>query len=138
MGGGISMCFANAGIPVSMVERDQEALDRGLATIRRNYENTAARGGFTAEQVEERLGLIDGTLDLEAAREADLVVEAVFEELGIKQETFRRLDALAPAHDRARDQYERPRRERHRRRHGAAGRASSAPISSAPPISCAW
>lgn len=98
MGGGISMCFANAGIPVSMVERDREALDRGLATIRRNYENTAARGGFTAEQVEERLGRITGALDLEAAREADVVVEAVFEELEVKRETFRRLDALAPAH----------------------------------------
>ena len=98
MGGGIAMCFANAGIPVAMVERDREALDRGLATIRRNYENTAARGGFTAEQVEERLGRIDGVLDLEAAREADVVVEAVFEELEVKQETFRRLDALAPAH----------------------------------------
>ena len=98
MGGGISMCFANAGIPVSMVEMNREALDRGLATIRRNYENTAARGGFTAEQVEERLGLIDGVLDLDAAREADVVVEAVFEELAVKQETFRRLDALAPAH----------------------------------------
>ena len=98
MGGGISMCFANAGIPVSMVEMSQEALDRGLATIRRNYESTAARGGFTAEQVEERLGLIHGTLDLDAAREADVVVEAVFEELEVKQETFRRLDALAPAH----------------------------------------
>ena len=98
MGGGISMCFANAGIPVSMVEMNREALDRGLATIRRNYENTAARGGFTREQVEQRLGLIDGTLDLEAVREADAVVEAVFEELEIKQETFRRLDALAPGH----------------------------------------
>lgn len=98
MGGGISMCFANAGVPVSMVERDREALDRGLATIRRNYENTAARGGLTAEQVEERCGLIEGTLDLEAAREADVVVEAVFEEIEVKQETFRRLDALAPAH----------------------------------------
>ena len=98
MGGGISMCFANAGIPVSMVEMNREALDRGLATIRRNYENTAARGGLTTEQVEERLGRIDGTLDLEAAREADIVVEAVFEELGVKQETFRRLDGLAPGH----------------------------------------
>jgi len=98
MGGGISMCFANAGIPVSMVERNREALDRGLATIRRNYENTAARGGLTAEQVEQRLGLISGTLDLDAAGEADIVVEAVFEELEVKQETFRRLDAAAPVH----------------------------------------
>ena len=98
MGGGISMCFANAGIPVSMVEMSREALDRGLATIRRNYENTAARGGITAGQVEERLGLISGTLDLDAAREADVVVEAVYEELEVKQETFRRLDALAPGH----------------------------------------
>ena len=98
MGTGISMCFANAGIPVSMVEMNREALDRGLATIRRNYENTAARGGFTAEQIEERLGRIDGTLDLEAVRRADIVVEAVFEEIGAKRETFRRLDALAPGH----------------------------------------
>ena len=98
MGGGISMCFANAGIPVSMVEMNEEALERGLATIRRNYENTAARGGFTPEQVEKRLGLIRGTLDLETAREADIVVEAVFEELEIKQETFRKLDAMAPGH----------------------------------------
>ena len=98
MGGGISMCFANAGIPVSMVEMNEEALERGLATIRRNYENTAARGGITPEQVEKRVGLIRGTLDLETAREADIVVEAVFEELEIKQETFRKLDAMAPGH----------------------------------------
>lgn len=98
MGGGISMCFANAGIPVSMVETSREALDRGLATIRRNYDNTAARGGFTKEQVEERMGRITGVLDLEAARDADIVVEAVFEELEVKQDTFRKLDALAPEH----------------------------------------
>ena len=98
MGGGIAMCFANAGIPVAMVERNDEALARGLATIRGNYENTAARGGFTARQVEERMGRIEGVLDLEAAREADVVVEAVFEELDVKRETFRALDALAPGH----------------------------------------
>lgn len=99
MGGGISMCFANAGIPVSMVETSAEALERGLATIRKNYESTAARGGLTGEQVERRLELIEGTLDLEAAAgAADVAVEAVFEEMAVKQETFARLDAAAPAH----------------------------------------
>ena len=98
MGGGIGMCFANAGLPVVMVEQNEEALARGLATVRRNYENTAARGGLTPAQVEERMGRIQGALDLDAVREADVVVEAVFEELEVKQDTFRKLDALAPDH----------------------------------------
>jgi 3-hydroxyacyl-CoA dehydrogenase len=94
MGGGIAMNFANAGIPVKLVEVKQDALDRGLATIRKNYERTAARGGITAEQVEQRVGLITGSLDMNAFADADLVIEAVFERMDIKKEVFAKLDAI--------------------------------------------
>jgi 3-hydroxyacyl-CoA dehydrogenase len=94
MGGGIAMNFANVGIPVTLVEQQQEALDRGLATIRKNYERTAARGGITAEQVEQRTGLITGSLSLEALSDADLVIEAVFERMDIKKEVFGKLDGM--------------------------------------------
>jgi 3-hydroxyacyl-CoA dehydrogenase len=95
MGGGISMCFANAGIPVTIVETSQEALDKGLATIKRNYENTVKRGGLKPDEMERRLKLLTGTTDLGAVREADIVVEAVFEEMGLKKEVFGKLDKLA-------------------------------------------
>jgi 3-hydroxyacyl-CoA dehydrogenase len=95
MGGGISMCFANAGIPVTIVETSQEALDRGLATVKRNYENTVKRGGLKADEMERRVKLMTGTTDLNAVREADIVVEAVFEEMGLKKEVFGKLDKLA-------------------------------------------
>jgi 3-hydroxyacyl-CoA dehydrogenase len=95
MGGGISMCFANAGIPVTIVETSREALDRGLATVKRNYENTVKRGGLTADEMERRLKLMSGTTDLDAIRDADIVVEAVFEEMGLKKEVFGKLDKLA-------------------------------------------
>jgi 3-hydroxyacyl-CoA dehydrogenase len=95
MGGGISMCFANAGIPVTIVETSQEALDRGLATINKNYENTVKRGGLKADEMERRVKLVTGTTDLNAVREADIVVEAVFEEMGLKKEVFGKLDKLA-------------------------------------------
>jgi 3-hydroxyacyl-CoA dehydrogenase len=95
MGGGISMCFANAGIPVTIVETSQEALDRGLATIKKNYENTVKRGGLKADEMERRVKLMTGTTDLNAVREADIVVEAVFEEMGLKKEVFGKLDKLA-------------------------------------------
>ena len=94
MGGGISMCFANAGIPVTIVETSQEALDRGLATVKRNYENTVKRGGLKPDEMERRLKLLTGTTDLNAVREADIVVEAVFEEMGLKKEVFGKLDRL--------------------------------------------
>jgi 3-hydroxyacyl-CoA dehydrogenase len=94
MGGGIAMNFANAGIPVTLVEVKQEALDRGLKVIRGNYERTAARGGITAADVEKRMGLITGSLDMDDFKDADLVIEAVFERMDIKKDVFTRLDAI--------------------------------------------
>jgi 3-hydroxyacyl-CoA dehydrogenase len=88
------MNFANVGIPVTIVETNQAALDRGLATIRRNYENTAKRGGITAEQVEQRMAKLTGSLDLNAIADCDLVIEAVFEDMGIKKEVFAKLDGI--------------------------------------------
>ena len=82
MGGGIAMCFANAGIPVTIIDTGAEALERGLATVRRNYESSASRGGLAAADVDKRMALISGKLALEDARGADIVIEAVFEELG--------------------------------------------------------
>ena len=95
MGGGIAMNYANAGIPVTLIETSQEALDRGLKIIRGNYEATARRGGFTAEEVEKRVGLITGSLKLEDVATADIVTEAVFEEMGIKKQLFATLDRFA-------------------------------------------
>lgn len=98
MGGGISMCFANAGIPVTMIEITQDALERGLATIRRNYENTAKRGGLTTGQVEQRMACISGSLDRDVAvGDADIVVEAVFENMAVKKEIFASLDSAVRA-----------------------------------------
>jgi 3-hydroxyacyl-CoA dehydrogenase len=94
MGGGISMNFANAGIPVTVVETSQEALDRGLGIVRKNYENTAKRGGLKAEDVERRMGLYSGTTDFEQLADADIVIEAVFEEMGIKKDVFGKLDRI--------------------------------------------
>ncbi|WP_046866216.1 3-hydroxyacyl-CoA dehydrogenase NAD-binding domain-containing protein [Microvirga massiliensis] len=95
MGGGIAMNFANAGIPVTIVEARSEALDRGLKTIRRNYESTAKKGRMTQEDVERRMGLLTGTLDLARLADCDLVIEAVFEDMAIKKDVFTRLDAVA-------------------------------------------
>ena len=95
MGGGIAMNFANAGIPVTVVEVAQEALDRGLGIVRKNYEATAQRGRITAADVEKRMGLIQGSTDFGAVKDADIVVEAVFEEMPIKKEVFARLDGIA-------------------------------------------
>ncbi len=94
MGGGIAMNFANAGIPVTIVEVEQGALDRGLGVIRKNYERTAARGGMTGADVVARMGLITGSLDMSAFKDADLVIEAVFERMDIKKDVFTRLDAI--------------------------------------------
>lgn len=95
MGGGIAMNFLNAGIPVTIVEREQAALDRGVGVIRRNYEGSAAKGRMTAEQVEQRMALLTPSLELEALGQTDLIIEAVFEDMGIKQDVFSRLDKLA-------------------------------------------
>jgi 3-hydroxyacyl-CoA dehydrogenase len=97
MGGGIAMNFANVGIPVTVVEMNQENLDRGLGIVRKNYEATAARGRLTATDVEKRMGLIKGTTDWNAVKDADIIIEAVFEEMPIKKEVFARLDGLAKA-----------------------------------------
>jgi 3-hydroxyacyl-CoA dehydrogenase len=88
------MNFANAGIPVTVVEVAKEALDRGLGVVRRNYEATAAKGRLTKDDVEKRMGLIRGTLDFEAVGDADVIIEAVFEEMPIKKEVFARLDRV--------------------------------------------
>ena len=93
MGGGITMNFVNAGIPVVLLEMKQEALDRGLATIRKNYESSARKGKLKPEQVEQRMGLITPALGYAALRDADLVIEAVFENMDVKEQVFRALDA---------------------------------------------
>ena len=95
MGGGISMNFANVGVPVTIVETSQEALDRGLGTIRKNYENTARKGRLTEEAVEQRCGLIQGTLDMADLADCDLIIEAVFENMAVKKDIFTRLDGIA-------------------------------------------
>ncbi len=97
MGGGIAMNFANVGIPVTVIEVAREALDRGLGVVRKNYEATAAKGRLTKDDVEKRMGLIQGTTDFNALADADLVVEAVFEEMPIKKDVFARLDKVAKA-----------------------------------------
>jgi len=94
MGGGIAMNFANAGIPVVILETKPEALERGLSTIRKNYENTRDKGKLSAEQCDERIERITGTLDYAAIAHADIVIEAVFEELQVKQAVFTKLDQV--------------------------------------------
>ncbi|MEP5765985.1 MAG: 3-hydroxyacyl-CoA dehydrogenase NAD-binding domain-containing protein [Halieaceae bacterium] len=95
MGGGIAMNMVNVGIPVTIVETSQEALDRGLGVIRKNYENTAAKGRISEEDVQERCGLICGSLELQDLEDCDLIIEAVFENMAIKQEIFGKLDKIA-------------------------------------------
>ncbi|MCF4167095.1 3-hydroxyacyl-CoA dehydrogenase NAD-binding domain-containing protein [Zavarzinia compransoris] len=94
MGGGIAMCFANAGLPVILIETVAPALDRGLATIRRNYEATAAKGRITPAEVEARMALITGSLDYGDLATVDLVIEAAFESMAVKHEIFGKLDAI--------------------------------------------
>ena len=94
MGGGIAMNFANAGIPVRLLEVKQEALDKGLGVIRKNYENSAKKGRITQEQVEQRMALIEPTLSYDDFADVDLVIEAVFEDMGIKKEIFSTLDRV--------------------------------------------
>ncbi|MCG2584695.1 3-hydroxyacyl-CoA dehydrogenase NAD-binding domain-containing protein [Massilia sp. TS11] len=93
MGGGIAMNFANAGIPVTLLETKQEALDKGIATIRKNYENSLKKGKLTQDKFDKRMGAISGTLDYAAIADADIVIEAVFEDMGVKEAVFKQLDA---------------------------------------------
>ena len=95
MGGGIAMNFLNAGIPVTLLEMKQEALDRGVGVIRKNYDNTASKGRLTLEQVQQRMGLLKPTLSYDDLRDADLVIEAVFETMAIKKDVFAKLDKAA-------------------------------------------
>jgi 3-hydroxyacyl-CoA dehydrogenase len=95
MGGGIAMNFLNAGIPVRIVETSKEALDRGVSIMRRNYEATARKGRLTMAEVEERMGRLSPSLDFNALADADLVIEAVFEDMDLKKSVFERLDAIA-------------------------------------------
>ncbi|MGB5145514.1 MAG: 3-hydroxyacyl-CoA dehydrogenase NAD-binding domain-containing protein [Porticoccaceae bacterium] len=95
MGGGIAMNFANAGIPVTLLEINREALDRGIGVIRKNYEATASKGRLTAADVEKRMGLITPSTSYDDIKHADVVIEAVFENMEIKKEVFRKLDAVA-------------------------------------------
>ena len=94
MGGGISMNFANVGIPVTIVEMKQDALERGLGVIRKNYETTAKRGKLKPEDVETRMKLLTGALDLSALADCDLVIEAVYENMDIKKDVFGKLDKI--------------------------------------------
>jgi len=95
MGGGISMSFANAGIPVTIIETGQEALDRGMATIKKNYAGTVSRGRLAQADMDKRMALLTPSLKLEDAGSADIVIEAVFERMDVKQELFKKLDAIA-------------------------------------------
>ncbi len=95
MGGGISMNFLSAGIPVTIVEMQQDALDRGAGTIRKNYEATAAKGRMKPEQVEAAMGALNPTLDFAALADCDLIIEAVYENMDVKKEIFTRLDGIA-------------------------------------------
>jgi 3-hydroxyacyl-CoA dehydrogenase len=94
MGGGIAMNFANAGIPVTIVEMKQDALNRGLKVVRGNYERSAKGGRFTMEEAEKRIGLLTGSLNLEDLKDCDLVIEAVFERMDIKKDVFGKLDSI--------------------------------------------
>lgn len=95
MGGGIAMNFANAGIPVTMLEVQEEALERGLKVVQGNYERSMQRGKLTEAQVEERMDLFTGTLSYDDLGDCDLIIEAVFEKMEIKKEVFSKLDAVA-------------------------------------------
>ncbi|GGD89896.1 3-hydroxyacyl-CoA dehydrogenase [Tsuneonella deserti] len=94
MGGGIAMNFLSAGIPVTILEMQQDALDRGTGTMRRNYENTAKRGRMTDEAVEKAMGLLSPTLNYDELADCDLVIEAVYENMDVKKQVFARLDEV--------------------------------------------
>ena len=92
MGGGISMNFLNVGIPVTMLETKQDALDRGVATISKNYQNSVKRGKLTQEKCDQRMALLKPTLSYDDIKDADLVIEAVFEDISVKEQVFSKLD----------------------------------------------
>ena len=95
MGGGIAMNFATAGIPVTILEMKQEALDHGLGVVKKNYDSSAAKGRFTPEEAQKRFALLTGTLKMEDLADCDLIIEAVFERMDIKKDVFAKLDKIA-------------------------------------------
>ena len=95
MGGGISMNFLSAGVPVTIVEMAQEALDRGTGVIRKNYEASASKGRIKPEQAEAAIGALTPTLDFDSLADCDLIIEAVYEEMSVKKDIFARLDKIA-------------------------------------------
>ncbi|MBI5936664.1 MAG: enoyl-CoA hydratase/isomerase family protein, partial [Betaproteobacteria bacterium] len=95
MGGGISMNFLNAGIPVTILEMKQEALDRGVGIIRKNYENSMKKGKLSQEKLDQRMGLLSTTLSYDDFKDCDLIIEAVFEDIGVKEAVFKKLDEIA-------------------------------------------
>ena len=94
MGGGITMNFLNAGIPVTILEMKAEALEKGVGTIRKNYENSLKKGKLTQEKLDQRMGLLKTTMSYDDLKDADLVIEAVFEEIGVKEQVFKKLDEV--------------------------------------------
>ncbi|RZI81780.1 MAG: 3-hydroxyacyl-CoA dehydrogenase [Rubrivivax sp.] len=94
MGGGIAMCFLNAGVPVILLEMKQEAIDRGLGIIRKNYEAQVSKGKLAQDKYEQRMGLLSTTLSYDDIAQADMVIEAVFEDLGVKSQVFTKLDEV--------------------------------------------
>ncbi|HJV82897.1 3-hydroxyacyl-CoA dehydrogenase NAD-binding domain-containing protein [Noviherbaspirillum sp.] len=94
MGGGIAMNFLNAGIPVVLLEMKQDALDRGIATIRKNYENTVKKGKLSADKMAARMALLAPSLSYDDIKDCDLVIEAVFEDIGVKEQVFKKLDEV--------------------------------------------
>jgi 3-hydroxyacyl-CoA dehydrogenase len=95
MGGGITMNFLNAGIPVTILEMKQEALDKGVGIIRKNYENSMKKGKLTQEKLDQRMGLLGTTLTYDDFKDCDLIIEAVFEDIGVKETVFKKLDEIA-------------------------------------------
>ncbi|NOX50719.1 MAG: 3-hydroxyacyl-CoA dehydrogenase [Gammaproteobacteria bacterium] len=95
MGGGISMCFLNVGIPVTVLELNQEALDRGIGVIQRNYDIQVQRGRMSEAQVKQRMGILTGTTNYEDLNTADVVIEAIYENIDVKVETFKKMEAVA-------------------------------------------
>jgi 3-hydroxyacyl-CoA dehydrogenase len=94
MGGGIAMNFLNAGMPVKLLEMKQDALDRGIATIRKNYEAQVKKGKLKQDKYEQRMSLLSTTLSYDDLKSADMVIEAVFEEMGVKEKVFKELDRV--------------------------------------------
>ena len=113
MGGGIAICFANAGLPVTVLDVSREALDRGLQVVERTYDSMVRRGRITTEEKSRRLALIRGTLDYADLADADVIIEAVLERMDLKKDVFARLDRGGEAGRRAGDKHL---DARHRRR----------------------